>query len=126
MVINRDKYLNQIIQKKNNGLIKIITGLRRCGKSYLLNKLYKDYLISNNIDQNKIISFSFDSFDDVMKLDKYLPEEKTLKYDSKNNYIVNPKKFILYINDLTNEIDSYYLLLDEIQLLDNFVMVYRK
>lgn len=123
MVINRDKYLNQIIQKKNNGLIKIITGLRRCGKSYLLNKLYKDYLISNNIDQNKIISFSFDSFDDVMKLDKYLPEEKTLKYDSKNNYIVNPKKFILYINDLTNEIDSYYLLLDEIQLLDNFVMV---
>ncbi len=73
MIINRDKYLNQIIQKKNNGLIKIITGLRRCGKSYLLNKLYKDYLISNNIDQNKIISFSFDSFDDVMKLDKYLP-----------------------------------------------------
>ncbi len=72
MIINRDKYLNQIIQKKNNGLIKIITGLRRCGKSYLLNKLYKDYLISNNIDQNKIISFSFDSFDDVMKLDKYL------------------------------------------------------
>ena len=73
MIINRDKYLNQIIQKKNNGLIKIINGLRRCGKSYLLNKLYKDYLISNNIDQNKIISFSFDSFDDVMKLDKYLP-----------------------------------------------------
>lgn len=73
MIINRDKYLNQLIQKKNNGLIKIITGLRRCGKSYLLNKLYKDYLISNNIDQNKIISFSFDSFDDVMKLDKYLP-----------------------------------------------------
>lgn len=73
MIINRDKYLNQIIQKKNNGLIKIITGLRRCGKSYWLNKLYKDYLISNNIDQNKIISFSFDSFDDVMKLDKYLP-----------------------------------------------------
>ena len=73
MIINRDKYLNQSIQKKNNGLIKIITGLRRCGKSYLLNKLYKDYLISNNIDQNKIISFSFDSFDDVMKLDKYLP-----------------------------------------------------
>ena len=123
MIINRDKYLNQIIQKKNNGLIKIITGLSRCGKSYLLNNLYRDYLISNNINQNKIISFSFDSFDDVMKLDKYLPEEKTLKYDSKNNYIVNPKKFILYINDLTNEIDSYYLLLDEIQLLDNFVMV---
>lgn len=73
MIINRDKYLNQIIQKKNNGLIKIITGLRRCGKSYLLNKLYKDYLISYNIDQNKIISFSFDSFDDVMELDKYLP-----------------------------------------------------
>ena len=123
MEIKRDKYLNKLIEKKNNGLIKIVTGLRRCGKSYLLNKIYKDYLLSNGIKDQQIISFSFDVLENVMVLDKYLPKEKTLKYDSKGNYIVNPKKFILYINDLTKEDEEYYLLLDEIQLLDNFVMV---
>lgn len=123
MEIKRDKYLNKLIERKNNGLIKIVTGLRRCGKSYLLNKIYKDYLLSNGIKDQQIISFSFDVLENVMVLDKYLPKEKTLKYDSKGNYIVNPKKFILYINDLTKEDEEYYLLLDEIQLLDNFVMV---
>jgi predicted AAA+ superfamily ATPase len=57
-----------------------------------------------------------------MKLDKYMPNESTLIYDSKNNYVVNSKKFILYISDLTKENKDYYLLLDEIQLLDNFVL----
>lgn len=123
MKIKRDKYLNKLIERKNNGLIKIITGLKGCGKSYLLNKIYKDYLLSSGIKEEQIISFSFDVLENVMVLDKYLPKEKTLKYDSKGNYIVNPKKFILYINDLTKENEEYYLLLDEIQLLDNFVMV---
>lgn len=123
MEIKRDKYLNKLIERKNNGLIKIVTGLRRCGKSYLLNNIYKDYLLSNGIKEEQIISFSFDVLENVMVLDKYLPKEKTLKYDSKGNYIVNPKKFILYINDLTKENKEYYFLLDEIQLLDNFVMV---
>ena len=97
MEIKRDKYLNKLIERKNNGLIKIVTGLRRCGKSYLLNNIYKDYLLSNGIKEEQIISFSFDVLENVMVLDKYLPKEKTLKYDSKGNYIVNPKKFILYI-----------------------------
>lgn len=123
MIIKRDKYLNQIIERKDNGLIKIITGLRRCGKSFLLNNLYKRYLISSGVEEEQIIQFSFDSFDDVMKLDKYWPNEETLKYVSKNNYLVNPKKFVSYINDLTKKENDYYLLLDEIQLLDNFVMV---
>lgn len=123
MEIKRDKYLNKLIERKNNGLIKIITGLKGYGKSYLLNKIYKDYLLSSGIKEEKIISFSFDVLENVMVLDKYLPNEKTLKYDSKGNYVVNPKKFILYINDLTKENEEYYLLLDEIQLLDNFVMV---
>lgn len=79
--------------------------------------------MSNVIKEEQKISFSFDVLENVMVLDKYLPKEKTLKYDSKGNYIVNPKKFILYINDLTKENEEYYLLLDEIQLLDNFVMV---
>lgn len=123
MIIKRDKYLNQIIERKDNGLIKIITGLRRCGKSFLLNNLYKRYLISSGVEEEQIIQFSFDSFDDVMKLDKYWPNEETLKYVSKNNYLVNPKKFVSYINDLAKKENDYYLLLDEIQLLDNFVMV---
>lgn len=123
MEIKRDKYLNKLIERKNNGLIKIITGLKGCGKSYLLNKIYKDYLLSNGIKEDQIISFSFDVLENLMVLDKYLPKEKTLKYDSKGNYVLNPKKFILYINDLTKENEEYYLLLDEIQLLDNFVMV---
>lgn len=123
MEIKRDKYLNKLIERKNNGLIKIITGLKGCGKSYLLNKIYKDYLLSNGIKEEQIISFSFDVLENVMVLNKYIPKEKTLKYDSKGNYVVNPKKFILYINDLTKENEEYYLLLDEIQLLDNFVMV---
>ncbi len=123
MEIKRVKYLNKLIERKNNGLIKIITGVKGCGKSYLLNKIYKDYLLLNGIKEDQIISFSFDVLENVMVLDKYLPKEKTLKYDLKGNYIVNPKKFILYINDLTKENEEYYLLLDEIQLLDNFVMV---
>ncbi len=122
MEIKRDKYLNELIQRKNNGLIKVITGLRRAGKSYLLNKLYKNYLINQGIDESQIITFAFDNMEDIMKLDIYLPQEKTLFYVSKNNYTVNSKKFILYINDICTKQKDYYLLLDEIQLLDKFVM----
>ncbi len=122
MEIKRDYYLNQVIEKENNGLVKVITGLRRSGKSYLLNMLFKNHLLSNGISDSQIISFAFDKMEDVMKLDKYLSEEKTLIYDSKGNYLVNSKKFILYIKDLTSDGQKYYLLLDEIQLLDKFVI----
>lgn len=122
MEIKREKYLNQIISKKNNGLVKIITGLRRSGKSYLLNKLFKSHLLNQGIKENQIISFAFDNIENVMKLDKYLQNEPTLFHDSNKNYLVNPKKFIYYLNDLTKDNVSYFLLLDEIQLLDNFVM----
>ena len=98
MEIKREKYLNEIIERKNNNLIKVITGLRRSGKSYLLNKLYKSYLLEHNILDSQIITFAFDNLENVMKLDKYLPNESTLIYDSKNNYVVNSKKFILYIS----------------------------
>lgn len=122
MELKREKYLNEIIKRKNNHLIKVITGLRRSGKSYLLNILYKNYLLANGVKESHIISFSFDNLEDIMKLDVYLPNEPTLFYDSKHNYLVNPKKFILFIGDLTKEDANYYLLLDEIQLLDNFVI----
>lgn len=121
MIIKREKYLNKLIERKKNGLIKVITGLRRAGKSYLLNELYKSYLIEQGVLESQIISFAFDNLENVMKLDKYLPNEPTIIYDSRKKYSVNPKKFILYINDVTNEDSDYYLFLDEIQLLKNFV-----
>ena len=55
MLIERKQYLNELIKKKDNGRIKIITGIRRCGKSYLLFELYKNYLLKNNIAENQII-----------------------------------------------------------------------
>ena len=121
MEIKREQYLNELIERKNNGLIKVITGLRRSGKSYLLNKLYRSYLLNHGIKASQIISFAFDNLENIMILDKYLPDEQTLIYDTRKNYVVNPKKFILYINDLTKENDVYYFLLDEIQLLGYFV-----
>ena len=60
MEIKRDSYLQRLIDKKENGLIKIITGIRRCGKSYLLFNLYYDYLISQGIDKERIIRISLD------------------------------------------------------------------
>ena len=121
MEIRRDYYLEKLVKRKNNGLIKVITGLRRSGKSYLLNKLYRSYLLNHGIKASQIISFAFDNLENIMILDKYLPDEQTLIYNTRKNYVVNPKKFILYINDLTKENDVYYFLLDEIQLLGDFV-----
>ena len=59
-MIKRDAYLNRLISKKENGLIKIITGIRRCGKSYLLFELYKNYLNSQGIDDSHIIQIPLD------------------------------------------------------------------
>ncbi len=63
--IKRDYYLNQLIKRKNNGLIKIVTGIRRCGKSYLLRNIFKNYLIENGVDEDHIIEMSFDLYDNI-------------------------------------------------------------
>ncbi|MBP5730826.1 MAG: AAA family ATPase, partial [Clostridia bacterium] len=65
MEINRDYYLNKLISRKNNGFIKVITGVRRCGKSYLLNKLFYRHLIDSGVSQDHIVKFAFDSADDL-------------------------------------------------------------
>ena len=62
MEIRRDRYLNLLISKKHNGLIKVITGMRRCGKSYLLFKLFKGHLLSEKIGEDHIIEIAFDAF----------------------------------------------------------------
>lgn len=120
-MIKRDSYLNELISRKQNGLIKVITGMRRCGKSFLLFNIFKNYLINNGIDETHIVSFAFDNDEDVDKLDKYFPDEPTRIYEARSKtFTINSKKFRAYINELTNEKDDFYLLLDEIQLLDNF------
>ena len=77
MRIDRDYYLNNLILKQNNGLIKVITGLRRCGKSYLLFTMYRDYLINSGVSEDNIITFAFDTDEDIDLLDEYYPEEDT-------------------------------------------------
>lgn len=65
MDIKRDFYLNKLINRMGNGQVKVITGVRRCGKSFLLNTLFYDYLIENGVPADHIIRFAFDSADDL-------------------------------------------------------------
>ena len=79
-VIRRDVYLNRIISKMENGLIKVITGIRRCGKSFLLFNLFHDYLIENGIEEKQIISIALDDdlfvkYRDPNELSKYIHSE---------------------------------------------------
>lgn len=121
MEYRRTKYVNRLIDRKNNGLIKVITGARRSGKSYLLNELFYSSLIAQGISKKNIIRFSFDSDEDIDLLDEYLKDTPS-KIKSTNNEIeVNSKKFRAYIKDKTNENEDFYLFLDEIQLLENFI-----
>ena len=117
MEIKRDIYLERLKIRKNNGMIKVITGLRRSGKSYLLNVLFYDFLRSKNIDDAHIIQFAFDSADDLKKIGEDLLALKTEKRK------VSPEKFLDYINAKITTDENYYLLLDEIQELGNFEAV---
>jgi len=103
MKIKRDYYLNRLINMDGNGMIKIITGIRRCGKSYLLDPIFKDYLIEKGIERDHIIKINFDS----RKNAKYLDPDVLEEYISSK--IIDNKK--------------YYLLLDEIQKVDDFESV---
>lgn len=101
--INRELYLNKLINKRENGLIKIITGIRRCGKSYLLDPIYKEYLLNDGVKEDHII-----------KLD--LDERKNKKY-------LDPDILDEYVRNLIIDDDIYYLLLDEVQKVEDFESV---
>lgn len=103
MEINRNRYLNTLLRKRNNGLIKIITGIRRCGKSYLLGTIFKNALINEGVPENHILHMSLDSFEN----EKYL----------------NPKEFYTWATEKITDNKTYYFLLDEIQLMDRFESV---
>ena len=117
MEIKRDLYLKQLIERKQHGLIKVITGIRRCGKSYLLNTLFYNYLKSEGVDESHIIKFAFDSNSDLNKIgENIIALEKEKRK-------VDPNKFMEYVQNQMTDNETYYLLLDEVQLLDCFESV---
>lgn len=119
MEIKRNLYLERLIVRKHNGFIKVITGIRRCGKSYLLNTLFYNHLISENISLDHIIKFAFDSAEDLLKIG----ENPIILDNEKKNHKVDPSKFIQWLIPQIHDDDMYYLLLDEVQELGAFESV---
>jgi predicted AAA+ superfamily ATPase len=103
MEIQRNIYLDALKRKKNNGLIKIITGIRRCGKSYLLRTLFKNYLLNEGVPPDHIVEMAFDSIENIAYLE--------------------PQKFYAFVKTKIQDEGVYYLLLDEVQLMNNFEAV---
>ena len=100
MEINRDAYLLQLIERKDNGMIKVITGIRRCGKSFLLFSIYKRYLLESGVDSEHIIEIALDGIE--------------------NEELRDPKVCFKYIKDSMKDDGKYYLLLDEVQFMPRF------
>ena len=102
-IIERNDYLDKIIARKGNGLIKILTGIKRCGKSYMLNVIFYNHLIENGVKDDHIIKLALDR------------EENRNYHDTKmlNEYILSQIK----------DDDMYYVLIDEIQLASGFEFV---
>lgn len=100
MEIQRDSYLERLKIRKDNGMIKIITGIRRCGKSYLLFVLFKKYLLETGIEQDHIIEIALDGIE--------------------NEELRDPKKCYDYIKASIKDNKKYYLLLDEVQFMPRF------
>ncbi len=99
MEIKRDRYLNQLISYMWDGQVKVITGIRRCGKSYLLRNLFKNYLLETGVSENQIISFELDLTKDI-------------KYR-------NPLELASYVREMVErKTEKYYLFIDEIQMSD--------
>ena len=117
MEIKRDLYLNKLISLKHNGLIKVITGIRRCGKSYLLNEIFYNHLLESGVDEKHIIRFAFDSGDDLNLIGESIIEIE------KQKRRVDPEKFMAYIRNQVEDNEMCYLLLDEVQMLDCFETV---
>ena len=102
-IIKRDIYLNRLIERRENGLIKVVTGIRRCGKSYLLFKLYYQYLLASGIDASRIIRIPLD--------------------DEEYEELRESKRLSAYIKERLTDDDMWYIFLDEVQLCSGFEAV---
>lgn len=100
MDIKRDKYLNDLINRIHNGMIKVVTGIRRCGKSYLIFTIFKNYLMEQGVEESHIVMIELD-------------QRKDKKYR-------DPDTILDYIESRIVDEGQYYILLDEVQLLDEF------
>lgn len=100
MEIKRDIYLNRLIRREKNGLIKIVTGVRRCGKSYLLFNLFHNYLLDKGVKEDHIIEIALD--------------------DRSNKELRNPDNMLNYVKERIVDRDTYYIILDEVQFLVEF------
>lgn len=117
MEIKRDKYLEMLQIRRHNGFIKVITGIRRCGKSYLMNDIFYEKLRQEGVDESHIIKFAFDSAEDLLLIGEDLQDFFI------NKKKVDPKKFMTFISQRMIDNDMYYLLLDEVQNLGCFEAV---
>ena len=103
MIIDRNKYLSRLLDSRLNGLVKIVTGIRRSGKSFLLFNIFKQRLLNEGVDAGHIIEMQFDDF--------------------ANKRYRNPEVFYEYVKSRITDGRKYYVLLDEVQLLSEFVDV---
>lgn len=103
MIVRRDKYLDELIGWKHTDLIKIVTGIRRCGKSFLLFTLFHQHLLETGTDEDHIIEIALD--------------------DISNEELRKPFKMLAYVKERVKDKGQYYLIIDEVQLLDRFVDV---
>lgn len=103
MIVRRDKYLHELIGWKHTDLIKIVTGIRRCGKSFLLFTLFHQHLLETGTDEDHIIEIALD--------------------DISNEELREPFKMLAYVKERVKDKGQYYLIIDEVQLLDRFVDV---
>lgn len=102
-IIERNEYLNKLISRRENGMIKVLTGIRRCGKSFILDPIFKDYLISNGVKECHIIKLDLD--------------------DIKNMKYLDPEELDKYVDEHIVDNEMHYVLIDEIQKVDNFEAV---
>ena len=100
MEIKRDIYLDRLIRREKNGLIKIVTGVRRCGKSYLLFNLFHNYLLDKGVQEDHILEIALD--------------------DRSNKALRDPDNMLSYVKERITDTDTYYIILDEVQLLPEF------
>ena len=100
MIIQRNSYLNKLISRKQNGLIKVVTGVRRCGKSFLLFNLFHNHLVSSGVDENHIIEVALD--------------------DRSNKHLRDPDNMLSFVKGKIKDNEMYYIILDEIQMLNEF------